>query len=84
MARESACFTSGLSRGPLAVDREHVETRVERTFHPRGRIGDHPLLLIGRKLGDDVHLALQESGHARSRLGNGAHDEPVEVRLAPQ
>ena len=67
----------------MLLTREHVETRVERTLHPRGRIGDHPLLLIGRKLGDDVHLALQESGHARSRLGNGADDEPVEVRLAP-
>ena len=71
-----------VERRPLAVHRQDVEPGVERARHPRGGVGVHALLLIGRELGDDVDLALEQRGDARRRLGDGADDPAVDVDLA--
>src|SRR2546426_12646668 len=50
----------------------------------RSRVAVHALALAGRQLGDDVHLALEQRGHAWRHLGDGPHDEAVEVRPAAE
>ena len=71
-----------VQRRPLAVHPEHVEAPVEGARHPRGRVAGHPLALVGRELGDDVHLALEQGRDARRRLRDRPHGPAVDLDLA--
>ncbi len=71
-----------IERGPLAVHAEHVEPRVERADDPGRRVGVDAVGLIGWKLGDDVHFALQHGRDPRGRLRDRPHDPAIDIDAA--
>ena len=71
-----------VERRPPRVHGEHVEPAVERAAHDGAGVGLDSLALVGRNLGDQVHLALEQGRHAGCHLGQGPNDEPIEVHPA--
>ena len=72
-----------IERRDIAVHADAVEAGVQRAHDAGGRVGVHPIPVIGRQLGDDIHLALEQARDPRRHLWDGADDHPIEVGLAP-
>src|SRR5207249_6082394 len=73
-----------VERRTLAVHGQDVEARVQRARDLRRSVAPDALLLVGRELRDDIHLALKERGDAGRRLRDRPDDDPVHfVPAAP-
>ena len=70
-----------VERRPLGVDAQDDQPREQDVLDLRAGVPGYLVRVVGRKIEDDVDLALEERGDARRRLGNRSKDDPVDVRL---